>query len=462
MTVEVESPLTHDAVIIIPGIMGSTLVDAESRETLWGLNKAGWWVSAWTTGDALKRLAVTDQERNGAVGRIRAGSLLRFPAFAPILQGFEPYTDLVAGIGRVVADRDAIREFPYDWRLSIEHNAGELAKAATCHLKRWRAHPQGSADAKLVLVAHSMGGLIARYYTHVLGAGGDVRTTVTLGTPYYGSVKAAHILASGRGAPLPLPHRRLRRLSATMPGLYDLLPFYRCLDEGTTARRLTAADVAGLGGDLDLATESITRHECLMSGPAGDLRLLVGTDQPTMQSMSVTGGVLTPLMHTCHVDDQGRVVRREDLAGDSTVFRRAAAGFDLPPSTLPQSHGALASTEEAISHVRDVLTNDTAGPPLGGLTRIGVDVPDVISVDQVLTITVTGAQPAGTSCRIVDVFTNRLVALPPLQRQDGVTTASAVLSRPGVYRVEIKGGSASAVTQQLMAIPPEALMSEDD
>ena len=462
MAVEVGKPLTRDAVIVIPGIMGSTLVDTESGETLWGLNKAGWWVHAWTTGSSLARLTVTEDERAGTVGRIRAVGLLRFPAFAPILQGFEPYTDLVAGITRVVADREAVCEFPYDWRLSIEHNAGELAKVAAEHLRGWRTHPQGSADAKVVLVAHSMGGLIARYFTHVLGDAGDVRTTVTLGAPYYGAVKAAHILASGRGTPLPLPHRRLRRLCATMPGLHDLLPFYRCLDEETTARRLTAADVAGLGGDLDLATKSIARHEQLMSGPPGDLRLLVGVEQPTMQSMSVANGVLTPLMHTCHVDDQGRVVSREDLAGDSTVFRRAAAGFGLSPSTLPQSHGALAATEEAISHVRDVLTNDTAGPPLGALTRIGVNVPDVICIDQPLTITISGAGPVGASCRIVDVFTNHQVARPPLQRRDGVTFAAADLPRPGVYRVEVKGGGASAVTQQVMAIPPQAQLSEDD
>lgn len=461
MAVDVESPSTHDAVIIIPGIMGSRLVETESGDTLWGLNQAGWWVRAWTTGNTLRRLEVTDDERIGTVGRIRAVGILRFPAFAPILQGFEPYTHLVASIGRVVAHRDAIREFPYDWRLSIEHNAGELVKVGARHLAQWRAHPQGSADAKLVLVAHSMGGLIARYYTHVLGAGDDVRTTVTLGTPYYGSVKAVHILASGRGAPLPLPYRRLRRLSATMPGLHDLLPFYRCLDEGATARRLTPADVEGLGGDRYLAAESISRHERLLSGPAGNLRLLAGIEQPTMQSISVTAGVLTPLMHTCHVDDQGRVLSRENLAGDSTVFRRAAAAFDLPSATLAQSHGALAATEEAVSHVRDVLTNDTAGPPLGGLTRIGIAVPDVICVDHPLTVTVTGTGPAGTSCRIVDVFSNRQVASPRLQEKDGVTAASADLPRPGVYRVEVKGGGSSAVTQQVMAIPPEAQPPED-
>ena len=189
----------------------STLVEADSGDTLWGLDQAGSWVSAWTTGSTLKRLAVTGDERAGVVGRVRPVGLLRFPAFAPILQGFEPYTDLVAGIGRVVADRDAVCEFAYDWRLSVEHNAGELAKTVDWHLRRWRAHPKGSAEAKVVLVAHSMGGLIAHYYTNVLGGAGDVSTTVTLGTPYHGAVKAAHILACGRGGPVPLPHRRLPR-----------------------------------------------------------------------------------------------------------------------------------------------------------------------------------------------------------------------------------------------------------
>jgi pimeloyl-ACP methyl ester carboxylesterase len=453
--------MTRDAVIVVPGIMGSTLVEAESGKTLWGFDQAGSWVSAWTTGSTLERLAVTGDERAGVVGRVRPVGLLRFPAFAPILQGFEPYTDLVAGIGRVVADRGAVCEFAYDWRLSVEHNARELAKTVDWHLGRWRAHPKGSAGAKVVLVAHSMGGLIARYYTNVLGGADHVRTTVTLGTPYYGAVKAAHVLACGRGGPVPLPHRRLQRLAVTMPGLYDLLPFYRCVDEGTTARGFGAVDVADIGGDPGLAAESIDRHERLMSGPAGDLRLLVGTDQPTMQSMSLRHGVLEPLFHTCHIDEHGQVTGREDLAGDSTVFRRAAGAFGLSPGTLPQSHGGLAKSEEAVAHVRDVLTNDTAGPPLG-VGGIGVDVPDVISLDTALTVTITGAVVAGTSCRVVEAFTGRQVARPPLLHKDGVTTASAELPGPGVYRVEVKGGGASAVTQQVMAIPPGVQMSEVD
>lgn len=451
--------VSRDAVVVLPGIMGSSLVEAESGDVLWGLDDAGWLINAWTTGTALRRLAVTDDERTGRTGRIRAVGLLRFPAFAPVLKGFEPYTALLTGIGRVLAHPDALCEFPYDWRLSVQHNAGELGRRVKWHLDRWRAHPAGSADAKVVLVAHSMGGLVARYFTQVLGGESDVRMTVTLGTPYYGAVKAAYILTSGRGTPVPLPHRRLRHLVRNMPGLHDLLPFYRCVDDGETARWLLPEDVADLGGDADLAAASHHRHDQLMDGPARSLRLLVGVEQPTMQSLSVDGGVATPFRHTCITDQTGRIQRREDLAGDGTVFRRAAAAFDLPAGTLPQSHGAIAATEEAVSCVRDVLTNDTAGPPLG-LGEIGIDVPDVMSVAEPLRITVTGTEASGTSCRVFDAFTQRQVAWPPLQELGGVVTASVDLPGPGVYRVEVKGGGASAVTEQVMAVAPEDYVLE--
>ena len=449
---DVVGAVSRDAVIVIPGIMGSSLVDVESRDVLWGLDDARWWVSAWTTGTALRRLAVTDDERAGRTDRIQATGLLRFPAFAPVLKGFEPYTKLLTGIGRVLAHPDALCEFPYDWRLSVEHNASELGRLVDRHLSMWRAHPSGSADAKVVLVAHSMGGLVARYFTQVLGGASDVRTTITLGTPYYGAVKAAYILSSGRG--VPVPRKRLRKLVQHMPGLYDLLPFYRCVDEGETARWLQPEDIAGLEGDRELASESFERHKRLMAGDAGSLRLLIGVEQPTMQSLSVRDGVLTPLRHTCITDQAGVIKERLDLAGDGTVFRRSAAGFGLSPGTLPQSHGAVAATEEAISHVRDVLTNDTAGPPLGP-GEIGIDVPDVVSAAEPLTITVTGADATGTSCRVVDAFTRWQVAVPPLQRREGVVTASVVLGEPGVYRVEVKGGGASAVTEQVLAVTPE-------
>lgn len=414
---------TVDAVIVIPGIMGSTLIDSDSGKTLWGLDRAGWYVSAWVTGHSLNRLAVTEAERAGKVKRIRAVSLLKAPAFAPVLHGIEPYTDLVHGIRRVLRHPDAMQEFPYDWRLSVEHNARVLAGIAEQHLDRWRAHPDGSINARLVLVAHSMGGLIARYFTHVLGGSDLVRATVTLGTPYYGAVKAAYILNCGRGVPVPLPSGRLRRLAKTMPGLHDLLPFYRCVEDGDVALNLSARDVGRLGGDATLAQESLARHDALMKGESGNLRIMVGVEQPTMQSMRLAGGMVTPQRHTCEVDDSARITKRVDTGGDSTVFRRAGSAFGLSAASLPQSHGALAKTPEAIAYVRDVLTNDIAGPPLG-MTAIGVDVPDMLPVGQRLDVRVTGTTAAGASCRVFDAFSDRQVAVPPLIQRSGELVAS--------------------------------------
>ena len=67
----------------------------------------------------------------------------------------------------------------------------------------------------------------------------------------------------------------------------------------------------------------------------------------------------------------------------------------------------------------------------------------------------TGAEAGGISCRVFDAFTERPVAWPPLQSLDGHLTASADLPTPGVYRIEVKGGGASAVTEQVMAVARE-------
>jgi hypothetical protein len=61
-----------------------------------------------------------------------------------------------------------------------------------------------------------------------------VRATVTLGTPFFGASKAVLLLGSGRGSPVPLPRARVRRLAVTLPGVYDLLPSYRCVSDGST------------------------------------------------------------------------------------------------------------------------------------------------------------------------------------------------------------------------------------
>src|ERR1700730_9803146 len=87
-------------------------------------------------------------------------------------------------------------EFPYDWRLSNQLNAQRLADAVIPQLEGWRRHTQES-DAKLILICHSMGGLIARWFLEILGGREVTRMLITIGTPYQGSVNALDALANG-------------------------------------------------------------------------------------------------------------------------------------------------------------------------------------------------------------------------------------------------------------------------
>jgi triacylglycerol esterase/lipase EstA (alpha/beta hydrolase family) len=50
-------------------------------------------------------------------------------------------------------------------------------------------------DARVVLICHSMGGLVARHYLEVLGGYKDAKALITFGTPHRGSIDALAYLA---------------------------------------------------------------------------------------------------------------------------------------------------------------------------------------------------------------------------------------------------------------------------
>jgi hypothetical protein len=435
-----------DAVVVLPGIMGSELVEAATGKPLWGLANAGWYREAWFSGASLEALEVRPEERAGRTGRVVATRLLEFPAFAPLLRGFEPYTALTESVRATATHPDAVLAYPYDWRLAVAHNASQLAAAADDHLRQWRRHPHGSTTARLVLVAHSMGGLVARYFTEILGGSAEVRATVTLGTPLRGSAKALQILGSGRGAPLPLPLRRLRRLVSGMPGLHDLLPSYRCVADGAVARRITAGEVAALGGDAELAGSAAALHERLEAAQPAGLRAVVGVWQPTVQTVELTDGAVEP-QRWSYAEGQEGVT--DDRGGDGTVPRDAAAdGTD--PIYFAQTHGALPRMPEALDQVRGVLTEDPRGTWLGEPPPLSVETPDIAPAGRPFTVDVSGvADPAAVTCRITDAASGLAVAHPRILPQTDGLRATVTLAA-GLYRVAVKGESFSPITELVL------------
>src|SRR4051794_18580063 len=105
------SAMVTDAVVVVPGVMGSELVD-EDDQVIWGL-RPGLAARAWWHGH-LAELHVTQEDLAGG-RRLRASRLLRRVGFLPLLGGTEPYTDLLDQLKRAVVDERAVVEFPYDW-----------------------------------------------------------------------------------------------------------------------------------------------------------------------------------------------------------------------------------------------------------------------------------------------------------------------------------------------------------
>ncbi|MCX5046244.1 hypothetical protein OG921_24025 [Aldersonia sp. NBC_00410] len=443
--------LIEDAVVVIPGIMGTELIDTSTGKLLWGL-KPRLLAQMWISRTSLTRLAVT---RDHAV---QPGRLLRVPAFAPVLAGIEPYTNLVAELRNIVRHESAILEFGYDWRLSVRHNAGLLAEAIDRHVDAWRVRSD-RRDAKVHLVAHSMGGLLCHSLAAIPGATDKVASTITLGTPFEGAAKAMVMLNSGEGT--PLRSGQLQAIAVTMPGIYDLLPTYRCIDEGDTIRALTATDVAAAGADRDLADAALAHRAELADVPIPQHRALIGIDQPTMCSLALDAGRIETLFHTFEVDQAGEPVRhvngilkRFPGLGDGTVPRNSAVPLHQRCTTpLPQQHGPIARTDEAIAFVRDRLLNLDTGPRLGA-GDLGIYLPDIVGVGAEFNIAVNGADnPDDIRATIEDVATGEQIDRPHAQRRDGELVVPATIYTPGLHRIRIDGSAVSAVTQLVLADP---------
>src|SRR5215831_18369368 len=80
-------------------------------------------------------------------------------------------------------------EFPYDWRRDNRAAARRLDALIRAALPAWRDR-SGNLRAKVILLAHSMGGLICRYWIEAMEGWKDCRALITFGTPYRGSLKA--------------------------------------------------------------------------------------------------------------------------------------------------------------------------------------------------------------------------------------------------------------------------------
>lgn len=155
-----------------------------------------------------------------------------------------------------------------------------------------------------------------------------------------------------------------------MPGLHDLLPQYACLIDGDNIRHLTPSDVTGIGGNAELAQAAADFHRKQAHVTLPGHRAVAGTNQATLQSLTIRDGVVAPHQHGARQHTSGEIIRDQrgrlkfyDVKGDGTVYKEsAAAGPAVTP--LPLQHGAVASDPVALKAVALMLRDDEhLGPP---------------------------------------------------------------------------------------------------
>jgi len=297
--------------------------------------------------------------------------LVKIDGYSALFRMLETYFDVVGG--EPSDDRPSnLVEFPYDWRLDNRVNAEKLRQAVDRKVHVWRAYT-GDDRAGAVIIAHSMGGLVARYYVEVLGGWELCRAIISLGTPYRGSLDALDFMINGY-------KRLLLDLAAvirTMPSAYQLLPIYPALEVSGKYVRVAEAPFVG-EIDRKLAAGGLAFHRqverSIESNKANTKYALrrcqvipvVGTRQPTNQSAALVGDAvvvrreLPDWMDDALADGDGTVPRasavpieESDAARDVLIAERHSS-LQRSPIILELIRGRLEQLEtRGLANVRE-------------------------------------------------------------------------------------------------------------
>jgi tetratricopeptide (TPR) repeat protein len=413
------------ALFVVPGIFGSNL--AVDHERVW---------LAWRLVNGFSRLAYdaksTAVTPDGPVGPY--------------------YADLIAYFA---SDHD-VKPFAFDWRKPIAAEATRLARELAVAIDERKKTKQ-----PVRIIAHSMGGLVARMLQIVARETWDAMMNVDgarvlmLGTPNHGSWAPMQVLSGddtfGNLLTLvnpPFHGDETRQVFSTFPGLMELQAnVLEELGDEQLWRKLANADVEAMHARsvwhrLPLQIEQFDwgrPSQAVLSGARElwtQLRRQQDTDLPSFAHgllLVVGQAPLTPAGY--ELTDAGLVYLNAANGGDGRVLLESARLPGVATWTLDADHGALPRRKEAFEAYRDLLTMGTT-KRLTSLASIGT----------------RGA----TAPAIVRTRPARLaLASAPPHRESEVLTASvaapiAATPPTTALRVNVVNGDLSYISEPLL------------
>jgi pimeloyl-ACP methyl ester carboxylesterase len=423
-------------VVVLPGITGSIL--QKDDKDLWAFSGEAVYDAVFHRNEYLDTLRIQgpdlpdlDDLSDGvrATGLVRNASLV--PGLVKLFDGYNAIGETirarfdVLGHGAASDEPSNLFEFPYDWRRDNRVAARKLGRLIEERLAQWRKFTFNK-HARTILLAHSMGGLVARYYLEVLDGWRNCLALVTFGTPYCGSVNSLNFLANGYKQKVVDLSECLRSFTS----VYQLLPTYRVVRVDGEYRRIAeccglpnlsqsrAAAAAQFHAEIDAKVrEHQEDPEYLTNGYK--IIPFVGTRQPTLQSA---------------VFDKGKLNADTDLppevyetleGGDGTVPRYSATPLELSgefrETFVPEKHGSLQASRIVLSDLLGRLEQMQVPKAIRG--------PEIATESASLTLTLEDMYVRGEPIRI------RASVAKASTEYSGVVASVERVSDPGSPRI---------------------------
>ncbi|WP_152536052.1 lipase/acyltransferase domain-containing protein [Mesorhizobium loti] len=387
-----------DVIVLLPGISGSRLT--KDGRVVWGFAPSALASIFLSGGDSLERglLLREDPVEDDDLGDgVVADELIQDLHLIPGFWKIDGYTKVLETIKAnfKVTPGENLFPFPYDWRRDNRVAARKLERSCNQWLKTWRAK-SGNDKAKLILIAHSMGGLVARYFLESQQGWKDTRALITFGTPFRGSLNAVDTLANGLRMG-PFGTFDFSKTARSFTSIYQLLPIYPCYDDGG-GKLLRVGDIEGIPNvDAGRAGAALRFHreieEAVMRNRnLGDFEHegykvypIAGTEQSTSQS-AVLNGVGVELLQSHDGKNYG---------GDGTVASVSAQPIEHTSGEssvfVATRHGSIQNADAVLTHIRGLIKSfyfdlgsfrGSAGALLSDLVRVDLQGPDLLTTDE--------------------------------------------------------------------------------
>lgn len=437
-----------DVVVLLPGITGSVL--KKNGKVVWGFSASTIAKALFTLGSSMERdLALphddpaVDDLGDGIVADALMPDLHLLPGVWKI-DGYGKVAQAIKASFEVTEGRNFF-SFPYDWRRDNRVAARRLAQAAHGWLAAWR-QSSGNADARLILVGHSMGGLVSRYFLECLEGWKLTRALVTFGTPYRGSLNALDGLANGlKKGPLDLS-----TLARQLTALYQLLPIFECYDAGN-GTLVRVGETTGIPNvDAAKAAAALAFHREIEAAVAANQQRpeyqtagyriypVVGVAQQTSLSARRAGARVEML----------QTYKGEALGGDGTVPRVSAIPIELSanPSSATYAgtqHGSLQNADPVITQLTGLLSGFELdlGEFRKPKVQVALEVEDIVFAGEPVVVRARPAKDEVTlNATLWRSGESQPVAKAELQPAGGDwRSAEFAPPPPGAYRVTIGG-----------------------